>query len=172
MHFTATSKRDFPPARWVFRSFWRWLAFGLGTGLIRPGPGTWGTVLAWLMWLGGLSALSTTQALILVAVTFVFGCWLCGRVGHEIGIADHSGINWDEWVAFILVLPLIPAGWQWQALGFVLFRFFDIVKPAPVWLLDSRLKGGIGVMTDDIVAALYALLGVWLVYYIYVTWVQ
>ncbi|HLR29260.1 MAG TPA: phosphatidylglycerophosphatase A [Paenalcaligenes sp.] len=172
MHFTATSKRDFPPVRWVFSSFWRWLAFGLGTGLIRPGPGTWGTVLAWLMWWGGLSALSTAQALILVVVTFAFGCWLCGRVGHEVGIADHSGINWDEWVAFVLVLALIPDGWEWQALGFVFFRFFDIVKPAPIGLLDSRLKGGIGVMTDDIVAALYALIGVWLVYYAYVTWVQ
>src|SRR5699024_12439076 len=107
MHFTATSKRDFPPVRWVFSSFWRWLAFGLGTGLIRPGPGTWGTVLAWLMWWGGVSALSTAQALILVVVTCAFGCWLCGLDGHGVGNDDDSGKNWDEWIALVMVLAVI-----------------------------------------------------------------
>src|SRR5690625_5295530 len=139
MQYIATSKRDFPPARWVFSSVWRWLAFGLGTGLIRPGPGTWGTVLAWLMWWLGMGELSTQVLFAIVLVTFIFGCWLCNHVGKEIGIADHSGINWDEWVAFILVLALIPAAFIWQLVAFVLFRFFDIVKPAPIGLLDRQL---------------------------------
>jgi len=169
MQYTATSKRDFPPVRWVFSSFWRWLAFGLGTGLIRPGPGTWGTALAWLMWWAGLDRLGTSGALLLVLLGFLFGCWLCDRVGAEIGIADHSGINWDEWVAFIFVLALIPAAFIWQLVAFVLFRFFDIVKPAPIGLLDRQLKGGVGVMVDDMVAAVYALIGVWLLHYAFLS---
>lgn len=166
MQFTAHSKRDFPPVRWVFSSLWRWLAFGLGTGLIRPGPGTWGTALAWIMWLLGMQRLSTTTLVGVIILTFIFGCWLCDRVGQEIGLEDHSGINWDEWVAFLLVLTFIPNDFIWQAVGFVLFRLFDIVKPAPIRQIDSRLKGGVGVMVDDIVAALYALIGVWVVFYL------
>lgn len=166
MDFTARSKRDFPPVRWVFGSLWRWLAFGLGTGLLRPGPGTWGTVLAWGMWLLGLQNLSGSALAILLIVSFVFGCWLCDRVGREIGIEDHSGINWDEWVAFLLVLACIPAAFAWQVVAFVLFRFFDIAKPVPIRQVDRQLKGGVGVMVDDILAALYALLGVWVIYYL------
>jgi len=166
MQFQATSKRDFPPASWVFSSLWRWLAFGLGTGLIRPGPGTWGTALAWLTWWLGLAKLSNGALAVLLVVTFIFGCWLCQRVGTEIGVADHSGINWDEWVAFILVLAAIPSAFVWQAVGFVLFRIFDITKPMPIRQLDRKLKGGVGVMVDDLMAAVYAIIGVWLIHYV------
>src|SRR5690625_6558012 len=106
MYFLATSKRHFPPVRWLFCSFWCWLAFGLGTGLLRPGPGTWGTALAWLMWWAGLSALSTTQALILVAVTFVFGCWLCDRVGAEKGGSVTVALIGRDGFVFFLYLTL------------------------------------------------------------------
>ena len=67
-------------------------------------------------------------------------------------------MNWDEIVAFQLVLLLAPEPWQWQAFAFFAFRFFDIVKPPPIRQVDAQLKGGLGVMLDDILAAAYALL--------------
>src|SRR5690625_3314008 len=129
MQFQATSKLDFPPASWVFSSLWRWLAFGLGTGLIRPRPGTWGTALAWLTWWLGLAKLSNGALAVLLVVTFIFGCWLCQRVGTEIGVADHSGINWDEWVAVMLVLAAIASAFGWQAVGFAVLRIFVLLVP-------------------------------------------
>src|SRR5690625_7059575 len=104
MDFTAHSKRDFPPVRWVFCSLWRWLAFGLGTGLLRPGPGTWGTVLAWGMWLLDLQNLLDSALAILIIVSFVFVCCLGDGLGLEVGMGDHSGSNWIEGVAFLMVL--------------------------------------------------------------------
>ena len=89
---------------------------------------------------------------------FLYGCWACDRVGRELHQPDHVGMVWDEMVAFWLVLWLTPAGWLPQAVAFVLFRAFDIVKPPPIKFFDARLKGGFGVMWDDIVAAGYALL--------------
>ena len=87
---------------------------------------------------------------------FVFGIWLCGRSAEKIGVHDHGGIVWDEIIGIyvtLLVAPPTIAGW---AAAFVLFRLFDIVKPWPIRDLDHRLRGGLGIMLDDVVAALYA----------------
>ena len=74
---------------------------------------------------------------------------------EDMGISDHSAMNWDEVVAFVLVLMVTPAGFGWQAFAFFAFRFFDVVKPEPIRHFDRTLKGGLGVMFDDIVAAFY-----------------
>lgn len=147
-----------PTAAWVFQSLPRILAFGFGSGLIRPGPGTWGTLLAWPLWVVGIARLPDTYVAGFLLLAFILGCWVCGRTGREMGKPDHGGMVWDEMVAFWLVLWLTPAGWQAQLIAFVLFRFFDILKPPPIRFFDRRLKNGFGVMWDDLLAAGYSLL--------------
>jgi phosphatidylglycerophosphatase A len=91
-------------------------------------------------------------------VLFAVGIWACGVAARAIGVSDHRGLVWDEIVAFLLVLFFVPADAVWQAAAFVVFRLFDILKPPPIRYLERRHEGGLGVMIDDIVAALYALL--------------
>lgn len=144
--------------RWMVRTPARWFALGLGSGLIKPGPGTWGTLMAWLLWWAIGSRLTDTAVAVALVVSFAYGCWICQRVGRELGRADHGSIVWDEIVAFWLVLWLIPDVLGLQALAFVLFRVFDIVKPMPIRYFDARFKNGFGVMWDDMLAAGYTLL--------------
>lgn len=152
------SVRVRPSVQWVYQKPYRFFAFGFGSGTLYPGPGTWGTVLGWLLWLLVLQHLPDTSVAVLLLLSFGLGCWACQRTGDDLGVPDHSGMNWDEVVAFWLVLWLSPTGFWPQLCAFALFRFFDIVKPPPVRYVDRRLSGGFGVMFDDIVAALYALL--------------
>lgn len=134
------------------------IALGGGAGLAPAAPGTAGTLLAFpLYWL--LAAFTTpVAALAVIGAAFLIGIWACGATGQALGVADHGAMVWDEVVAFALVLVFTPAGWQWQAGAFLLFRFFDIVKPPPIRYFDRRLKSGFGVMFDDLLAAGYTLL--------------
>jgi phosphatidylglycerophosphatase A len=139
-----------------------WLAMGLGSGLLRPGPGTWGTALAWLLFrlLAPEGARDIGGALTLVAVALIVGTWAAQRATAMLGEADVSTIVIDEMVAFWLVLVLLPPGpglLPMQGIAFLLFRFFDIVKPPPISAIDRRWKNAIGVMADDLVAAFYTL---------------
>jgi phosphatidylglycerophosphatase A len=154
----ARARAVYPSLAWICASPNRFIAFGLGSGLIRPASGTWGTVLAWLLWLPAAYWLGDLALGVLIAVAFVYGCWACHRVGQELGVPDHVGMVWDEIVAFWLVLWLVPGGWLSQACAFVLFRAFDIGKPPPIRYFDARMKNGIGVMWDDLLAAAYTLL--------------
>jgi len=153
-----------PTLRWMLASPARWLALGLGSGLLKPGPGTWGTALAWLLWWAGLSHLSDHVIALLLAGGFVLGCRVCQRVGQELGKADHGSMVWDEMLAFWLLLWLIPGTMVMQGAAFVLFRAFDIVKPFPIGWFDARFKNGLGVMWDDVLAAAWAwlLISLWL----------
>lgn len=134
------------------------IAFGFGSGLAPKAPGTVGTVLGWpLLWLIVAITPDLPTQLVLLLASFLLGVWACGKSGRALGVADHGGMVWDEVVAFALVLLFTPAGWMWAGLAFLLFRFFDIIKPWPIRLADRRLKNGFGVMFDDLLAAGYAL---------------
>lgn len=138
------------------------LALGLGSGLMRPGPGTWGTALAWLLYdlLFPSGAKDIGTALLVVAVAFMLGTWATQRAALLLGEADPGVIVVDEIVAFWLVLVFVPVGphlYLNQAVAFVLFRVFDITKPPPIRQIDRRWKNAFGVMADDIVAAFYTL---------------
>jgi phosphatidylglycerophosphatase A len=139
------------------------IAQGFGSGLSRIVPGTMGTLLSWLSF-SVLSArwpmLFTPQNwAIIIAAGFLLGVWACGKTGRDLGIADHGSMVWDEIIAFWLVLLFImPASLGTQLWAFFWFRFFDMVKPAPIRYFDRHFKGGFGVMWDDIVAAFYTLL--------------
>jgi phosphatidylglycerophosphatase A len=134
------------------------IAFAGGIGLVPFAPGTFGTLLAFPLYaLLALFASDLTQILVFI-VFFFIGTKACETTGRALGVADHGGMVWDETVAFMLVLFFTPAGWLWQLAAFVLFRFFDIVKPPPIRHFDRALKNGFGVMFDDLLAAGYTLL--------------
>ena len=138
-----------PPAHFI--------ALGGGAGLAPFAPGTFGTLLALpLYWL--IAPLPPLAYLLLLAALFALGVWACDVTGRALGIADHGGMVWDEVVAFLLVLFFIPATLLWQALAFLLFRLFDILKPPPIRYYERTFKNGFGVMLDDLVAAFYTLL--------------
>jgi phosphatidylglycerophosphatase A len=133
------------------------LAFGFGLGLSPVAPGTVGTLLgvvaAWLALDLGLMV----QIGIAVAM-FVAGIWICGNSSRRIGQHDPGGIVWDEICAMYITLLVAPTTITAWILAFGLFRAFDIVKPWPIRDLDHSIDGGLGIMLDDLVAALYAMI--------------
>lgn len=131
------------------------LAFGFGSGLSPKAPGTAGTVLAIPLYLL-MAQCPPTLYLALVIAAFLLGIYLCGRTARDLGVHDHSGIVWDEFVGFWIAMFMAPPGWLWIILGFALFRLFDIWKPWPIRLLDKSVHGGLGIMLDDVLAGVYA----------------
>ncbi|NVK23589.1 MAG: phosphatidylglycerophosphatase A [Gammaproteobacteria bacterium] len=127
------------------------LATGFGSGLAPVSPGTFGTIAAipfylmfvyspnWVFWL-------------FTVFTCLVGPYICGKAADDIGVHDHKAIVWDEFAGFFITMCLVPFSW-WNVLaGFVLFRFFDIIKPWPISWLDRKVHGGLGIMADDILA--------------------
>ena len=96
--------------------------------------------------------------LILCLLAFVAGIWICERSSGRLGVHDHGGIVWDEFVGLWLALFALPPEIYWPLLGFALFRLFDIWKPFPIGWFDRQLKGGLGIMVDDIIAGSFAFL--------------
>jgi phosphatidylglycerophosphatase A len=146
-----------PRAAFAFSHPAHALAFGFGAGLVPLAPGTFGTLLGWaLAW--GLGGLSPALLLGAVLLLFLLGVWACGVTGRHLGVPDHGAMVWDEVVAFLLVLAIVPRELPWQLAAFVLFRLFDIAKPPPIRHFERRYHGGFGVMFDDLIAAAYTLL--------------
>lgn len=134
------------------------IALGFGAGLAPIAPGTFGTLVGFPLAAWALPLFGDLGYLLLCAALFAIGCWACGVTGRALGVPDHGSIVWDEVVAFMLLLWVIPPGNAWAIAAFFLFRFFDIVKPPPARTIDAHWKTGFGVMADDIVAAFYAAL--------------
>ena len=134
------------------------IALGFGTGLSPVVPGTFGTLLAIPLFALLAQSLSPLGIAATIAALFMLGIWACGRTGRDLGAPDHGAMTWDEVVAFLAVLLLAPPGGWWTLGAFVAFRFFDMVKPPPIRYVERALKGGLGVMADDAVAAFYTLL--------------
>ena len=147
-----------PSWRFVVRHPAHFIAFGGGAGLAPLAPGTVGTLIALpLYWLIA-PHLVAVEFLAVVGALFALGIWSCDVSGRAIGVADHGGMVWDEIVAFLLVLFFVPPTPVWQAVAFLLFRLFDILKPPPIRYYERTFKNGFGVMLDDLVAAFYTLL--------------
>jgi len=146
-----------PPTAFAFSHPAHVIALGFGAGLAPFAPGTAGTLLAWA--LGALLLLAPAWVqLAAIALGFVLGVWACSVTGRHLGVADHGAMVWDEVIAFLLILIVLPGTFAWQAAGFVLFRLFDIVKPPPIRWFERRFHAGFGVMLDDLLAAAYTLL--------------
>lgn len=140
-------------------------AFGFGSGCSPKAPGTAGTVVAVLLYLP-LQYLPPYIYFLMLILTFVVGVWLCGQASKTLGVHDHGGIVWDEFVGYWITMFMAPSGWLWILLGFILFRVFDIWKPQPIKYLDQHVHGGLGIMVDDVLAGIYALLVLQGIYYI------
>lgn len=131
------------------------LGFGFGSGLSPVMPGTAGTLAAVpLYWL--IEPLPLLWYLLILVLAFTVGLYICGATAKKLGVHDHGGIVWDEFVGLWITLIAAPSGWQWILLGFILFRFFDMVKPWPIKRVDRMVKGGLGIMLDDVLAGFAA----------------
>ncbi|GAB3110287.1 phosphatidylglycerophosphatase A [Aestuariicella hydrocarbonica] len=141
-----------------------WLAFGFGSGLSPKAPGTAGTVVAIPLYLL-LSQLPLAGYLLVVLATFALGVYLCDKTSRDLGVHDHPGIVWDEFVGYWITMIAAPAGWVWVVIGFLWFRLFDVLKPWPIRWLDEHVHGGFGIMIDDVLAGVMALVCVQLCYW-------
>ena len=134
-----------------------WPAFGFGLGLAPFAPGTFGSLLGlplwWFCW-----DLGTPVYLAICLAVFLVGIPICGESARRLGVHDHGGIVWDEVAGMMLTMTFVEPSLLAALLGFGLFRLMDITKPWPIRDIDHRLEGGLGIMLDDVLAALYAAL--------------
>jgi phosphatidylglycerophosphatase A len=131
-----------------------WLATGFGSGLSPFAPGTFGTLAAipfyWLM-----MYLPSSVYIAVTIVAAIAGIWICQSATKAIGQDDHGSIVWDEFVGFWITMIAAPKGLAWLLAGFLIFRLFDIIKPWPIRWLDRYVKGGLGIMVDDVLAGIF-----------------
>ncbi|QQF66648.1 phosphatidylglycerophosphatase A [Histophilus somni] len=136
-------------------------ALGLGSGLIHPAPGTWGTLAGLIVGCLLLQIMSVFSFAIFTALCFLLGCYLCQQTADDMGVHDHGSIVWDEFVGIFTVLLSIPElSLIWCSIAFVVFRIFDILKPYPIRYFDHRLESGFGIMLDDVLAAIYTVISI------------
>jgi len=133
------------------------LALGLGSGLARRAPGTFGTLAA-LPFLPLFSMIGLPWSTLLLLVSALAGVAICGHAARSMALNDPGCVVWDEMVGLWLTLFALPLN-VWSIIGgFLLFRLFDIAKPWPISWFDQNIKGGAGIMVDDLVAGLFAAL--------------
>ena len=154
-----------------FKALWRqpvlFCALGFGSGLMPRAPGTWGSLLAVALYCVLFPWLSWQWAAGLLLLSFVLGVFFCAKASESLGSHDHSAVVWDEFVGQWMVLLYLDRATQLPLIGcllvgIALFRLFDITKPWPIRWFDRNLQGGLGVMFDDVLAALMAILLVYL----------
>lgn len=147
-----------PSASFLFAHPAHFIALGAGAGLSRYAPGTVGTLvalpIAWLLH----TYVGDTGFVLAICAALAGGAWASQVTGHALGARDHGGIVIDEIAAFLLVLFFAGGDALRDAIAFLVFRFFDIVKPPPIRAVDAALKNGAGVMADDFLAAGYTLI--------------
>jgi phosphatidylglycerophosphatase A len=148
----------------VWRNPLYFIAFGFGSGAAPFAPGTFGTLMAIPFYLV-LRQLPLPAYLIFTVCFFAFSSWLCDRISRDTGTHDHPGMCIDEFVGFFVTMIAAPAGWLWIVAGFILFRLFDIWKPWPISYADEHIHGGFGMIFDDVLAGLLAMVIMQLVYY-------
>jgi phosphatidylglycerophosphatase A len=150
-----------PSAKTIFTNPINFLAFGFGSGLSPIMPGTFGTLVAIPFYLL-FAQFSWLTYFIILILTTIFGIWICDQASKNLGEHDYPGIVFDEMVGYWLTMLACPFDWKWILLGFLYFRLFDIVKPWPIRVIDKQVKGGLGIMLDDILAAVFAAVVLWL----------
>lgn len=157
-----------PLSRISLKNPWHLLATGFGSGLSPIIPGTMGTLAAVPVYLL-LAQLPLFLYMLVVIVSCVVGIKICQVTSDDMGVHDHGSIVWDEFAGLWITMLVVPwfslsaFDWKWLLIGFVLFRFFDMVKPWPIGWLDKRVHGGLGIMLDDIVAGVMAGVSLYLV---------
>ena len=133
-----------------------WLSL-FGVGYLKPGPGTWGSIAATLLWWHSLSSFGMGPQLLIFFVFTIVSIWICSRFLDDSGLGDESWIVVDEFAAMLFILVFIPRDVVLVSVALLMFRLFDIWKPWLVGLVDRKIHGGVGVMLDDLIAALFVL---------------
>ena len=133
------------------------LGLGFGSGLVPFMPGTFGSLAA-IPLLLAMSYLSTFWFVFVTVIACILGIRFCQVTSDALGLHDHGSIVWDEIAVMMVVFIAIDINLFSLVIGFLLFRFFDILKPWPIRLFDRKVHGGWGIMLDDIVAGAMACL--------------
>lgn len=132
------------------------LAFGFGSGLVKKAPGTMGTIAAIPVYFLFIQFNFWIYA-VLTLIATVIGVWICDVAAKKLDEHDFGGIVWDEVAGYLITMLFVPTfSWQAMLLGFALFRVFDILKPQPIKWIDAKVTGGLGIMLDDVLAAVFA----------------
>lgn len=137
---------------------------GFGAGLVPMMPGTFGSLAA-IPLLIAMSYLSLFWFLFVTAISIVLGIRFCQKTSDALGLHDHGAIVWDEIAGMMVVFIAVPIDFISLLIGFLLFRFFDILKPWPIRMFDRKIHGGFGIMLDDIVAGAMTCLCLHLIIY-------
>lgn len=137
---------------------WQFLASGFGSGMSPVAPGTMGTLMALPFWFLFATYLPLWAYILIILVSAIFGIVICQKASDELGVHDHGGIVWDEFVGLWITLLFAPVSWTSAILGFLIFRFFDVLKPWPIKVADQKVSGGFGIMIDDIIAGIFSLI--------------
>jgi len=145
------------PSLMLLRNPVHFLSLGFGSGLFPIAPGTAGTLVAIPVYFL-LAGLDIYTYLGITLFMFGLGIYLCGETSHALGVEDHPAIVWDEIVGYLITMIAVPAKLEWVLAGFLLFRLFDILKPWPIRVLDRSIKGGMGIMLDDVLAGIFSAL--------------
>jgi phosphatidylglycerophosphatase A len=132
------------------------LGFGFGSGLVPVMPGTMGSLAA-IPLIVVMSFLTIIPYIVVTLIAAVVGIYICQKVSDDLAVHDHGAIVWDEIAGMMIVFIAIPISWHSLLMGFLLFRFFDILKPWPISFLDKNVHGGWGIMVDDLVAGALSL---------------
>ena len=127
------------------------LATGFGSGLSPKAPGTFGTLAAIPLYVI-ISGFGMATYWITFMSLFLIGILICNKATEVLEVHDHPGIVWDEIVGYLITMYSLPQNWTLVIAGFIVFRFFDILKPWPIKMIDQTVKGGLGIMLDDVVA--------------------
>lgn len=161
--YKSRSESSPPVPKAVWKNPFYFIAFGFGSGTIPIAPGTFGTLAAIPFYLL-LRPLPLSLYVLFTIFFIAASSWLCERVSREIQSHDHPGMCIDEFVGFFVTMINAPHGWTWIILGFLLFRIFDIWKPGPIKWLDEKIHGGFGMILDDVVAGLFAMVIIQIIY--------
>tara|TARA_R110000782_G_scaffold15189_5_gene44571 strand:+ start:4740 stop:5228 length:489 start_codon:yes stop_codon:yes gene_type:complete len=141
------------------------LSLGFGSGLAPKMPGTMGTLIGVVLFIL-LPSLDWKLYLGIVTIAFIMGVFLCDYTAKALNVHDHPGIVWDEIVGYFITMLMVPKSWLWILVGFVLFRLFDILKPWPISIADKKVHGGFGIMLDDVIAGIFALIIIQIILYL------
>lgn len=164
-----------PPTAQPWEKAIYWLGIGLGSGLPKRAAGTWGTV-GGLLFAIPMLGLGMWAFIAITLFACVVGSFICGKTSDLMNVHDDPHIVFDEWVGmWISLLPLfywqahyqyntfalLQHGWGLIILAFMLFRFFDIIKPFPIKWVDKNVSGGFGILIDDVLAGIMSALVLW-----------
>ena len=149
---------------------WQFIASGFGSGLSPVAPGTMGTLASMPFWFLFASYLPIWAYIAVIIIAALAGIIICQKASDELGVHDHGGIVWDEFVGLWITMICVPVSWPNAILGFLIFRFFDVLKPWPIKIIDEKITGGFGIMLDDILAGIFSLITmqillIWIIHY-------